>query len=69
MANLTTNGEVITLIMKAFNADGQLIHPNSKKNIAEANRLLEESDVYGETCNGWDSYNCLLIIANPHTDI
>jgi hypothetical protein len=70
MTTTTTNQQAINLINKAFDKDGFLINPTSRKNQNEAKQLLESGiDFYGELVNGCDTHNCLLIIANPNKSI
>lgn len=70
MTTTTTNKQVINLINRAFDNDGFLINPNSRKNQNEAKQLLECGiDFYGELVNGFDTHNCLLIIAYPNKSI
>lgn len=67
MTTTTKNQQVINLINRAFDADGYLKKPNSRKNQNEAKQLLESGiDFYGELVNGCDTHNCLLIIAFPN---
>jgi hypothetical protein len=66
----TTNKEVIALIEKAFDKQGMLINPNSRKNQNQAKGFLESDySYYGEKVNGYDTHTCLLIIAYPNRDI
>jgi hypothetical protein len=70
MATTTTNQQVINLINKAFDNDGFLINPKSRKNQNEAKQLLECGiDFYGQLVNGFDIHNSLLIIAYPNKSI
>jgi hypothetical protein len=70
MATTTTNQQVINLINKAFDNDGFLINPKSRKNQNKAKQLLECGiDFYGQLINGFDIHNCLLIIAYPNKSI
>jgi hypothetical protein len=70
MKTTVTNQEVINLINASFDADGS---PIKKGKVARQKKALEilESDVsyYGETVNGYDAHNCLLIIAYPNAQI
>jgi len=66
MKTTTTNKQAINLINRAF-TDGYLINPKSRKNQTEAKQLLASGiDFYGELVNGYDTHNCLLIIAYPN---
>ena len=70
MTTTATNQQVISLINRAFNSDGYLINPKSKKNQKEAKMILEsEVSYYGETVNGFEVHNCLLIIAYPNKSL
>jgi hypothetical protein len=70
MKTTVTNQQVISLINRAFNVDGFLVNPKSKKNQKEAIAFLEsEVSVYGQTVNGFDAHTCLLIIAYPNSAI
>jgi hypothetical protein len=69
MKTTVTNQKVINLINRAFNADGFLIKPKSKKNQKEAIALIETENVYGQTVNGFDAHTSLLIIAYPNSAI
>jgi hypothetical protein len=63
----TTNQQVINLISRAFDNNGYLVNAKSRKNQNEAKELIESGvDFYGELVNGFDTYNCLLIIAYPN---
>jgi len=71
MAQTTaTNTDVIILINEAFASNGS---PIKKGRVARQKKALEilEGDVsfYGETVNGFDAHNCLLIIAYPNRDL
>jgi hypothetical protein len=73
MKTTTTNKQVINLINKAFDNDGMLIAPNSRKNQNEAKSILE-ADFYNDdlgycTVNGYQVHTSLLHIAYPNTDI
>ena len=66
----TTNQQAINLISKSFDVNGYLINQKNRKNQTEAKQLLESGiDFYGELVNGFDTYNCLLIIAYPNKAI
>jgi hypothetical protein len=70
MKTTTINQEVILLINKAFDFDGFLINPKSRKNKNQAKFFLESGvDFYGQTVNGYDVHNALLIIAYPNKEI
>jgi hypothetical protein len=70
MKTTTTNQQAISLINRAFDSDGYLVNPKSRKNQTEAKQLLESGiDFYGELVNGCDTHNCLLIIAYPNKDL
>jgi hypothetical protein len=70
MTTTTTNQQAINLINKAFDKDGFLINPTSRKNQNEAKQLLECGiDFYGQLVNGFEIHNCLLIIAHPNKSI
>ena len=70
MKTTVTNQKVINLINRAFDADGYLVNPKSRKNQKEARELLDGNEsFYGETVNGYEAHNCLLIIANPNTSL
>jgi len=70
MKTTATDQKVITLINRAFNADGYLVNKGSRKNKKEANEFLNgDVSYYGELVNGWDAHNCLLIIANPNVEL
>lgn len=65
MNNVTTT-QAISLINRAFDANGFLINPKSKKNQNEARAILESDlNLYGKTVNGFDAHVCMLVIAYP----
>lgn len=66
----TINQQAVNLINKAFDADGYLVNAKSRKNQNEAKQLLESGiSFYGESVNGYDIHNSLLIIAYPNSQI
>jgi hypothetical protein len=70
MKTTTTNQQAINLINRAFDSDGYLVNPKSRKNQKEAKELLNsEYDFYDELVNGFDTHICLLIIAYPNKQI
>jgi hypothetical protein len=70
METTTTNKQAINLINRAFDADGYLLNAKNRKNQNEAKQLLESGiSFYGELVNGFDTHNCLLIIAYPNRQI
>ena len=70
MKNLVTNQEVINLINAAFDADGSPIKKGKMARQKIALEILDsEVSYYGQTVNGCDAHNCLLIIAYPNTDL
>lgn len=70
MRTSITSKKVIKLINRAFDSEGSLINPKSKKNINEAKSILESGiDYYNKYLNDYDVYNCLLIIAYPDKEI
>jgi len=67
MKTTTTSQQAINLIRGAFDANGYLVSPKSRKNQNEAKQLLESGiNFYGELVDGFDTYACLLIIAYPN---
>ena len=65
MNNVTTT-QAISLINRAYDANGFLINPKSKKNQNEARAILESDlNLYGKTVNGFDAHVCMLVIAYP----
>jgi hypothetical protein len=65
-----TNQQAVNLINRAFNEDGFLINPNSRKNISDAKQILENAtDIAYTLVNGCETWDCLLIIAYPNRDI
>ena len=70
MKTTTTNQQAINLINRAFDLDGFLVNAKSRKNQKEAKQLLESGiNFYGESVNGFDTYNSLLMIAYPNQQI
>jgi hypothetical protein len=70
MKTTSTNKQAIALINKAFDADGCLVNPKNKTAQKQAKQLLDANVcVYGETVNGYDVHNCLLIIAYPNKQL
>jgi hypothetical protein len=70
MKTTTTNQQAINLINRAFDSDGYLVNPKSRKNQQEAKDLLNNGlDSYDGLVNGCDTHNCLLIIAYPNKQI
>jgi mitochondrial fission protein ELM1 len=73
MKTNTTNQQVIKLINRAYNNDGMLINPNSRRNKNEAKAILE-ADFYNDEIgysevNGYQVHTSLLHIAYPNNDI
>jgi len=69
MKTTITNQKVIDLITRAFDANGFLIHPTSRKNQNEAKAFLESHEFEYEEVNGLDIHDSLLIIAYPNKSI
>jgi len=64
------NQQVIDLINRAFDVNGYLLNPKSRKNQNEAKQLIESGvDYYGQLVNGFEVHNCLLIIAYPNKNL
>ena len=62
--------EVTTLIRKAFNAEGYLVSPKSRKNQQAAKAALESGVNYAnQTLDGYNVHSSLLIIAYPNQSI
>ena len=66
----TKMNEVTTLIRKAFNAEGYLVSPKSRKNQQAAKSALESGVDYSkQTLDGYNVHASLLIIAYPTQSI
>lgn len=62
-----TNEQVVSLITRAFDADGMLVSNGKRKNQKEARAILDSGvNVYNTYVNGCDAHDCLLIIAYPN---
>ena len=80
MKTTCTNAQVVSLISRAFDADGMLVGNGKRKNQVEARAILAENEgkysddtsrTYGvnDTVNGYDVHASLLIIAYPNKAI
>lgn len=74
MKTTSTNKQIIDLINRAFDSEGYLINPKSRKNQMEAKRILHgdsyDADVEGyDLVNGHEVHNSLLVIAYPNTSL
>jgi hypothetical protein len=77
MKTTCTNSQIVSLINRAFDADGFLVSKGKRKNQAEARAILAENigkysndttRTYNESdmVRGYDVHDSLLIIANPN---
>jgi hypothetical protein len=65
-----TNQQVIDLINRAFDENGQLVDPKSRKNRSQAKAILSSGlNLYGKTVDGFDAHTSLLMIAYPDREI
>lgn len=70
MNKQVTNQQVIDLINRAFDADGRLVNPKSKRNQAQARSFLDSGVNYsGRIVDGYDAHISLTIIAYPNKSI
>jgi len=61
-----TNDQVVSLIRRAFDADGMLVSKGKRNNQKEARAMLDSGvNVYATYVDGFDAHACLLIIAYP----
>lgn len=61
-----TTAQAIEFINRAFDADGFLVNPKSKKNQAKAQAILDSGlSLYGKKADGYDAHASLLMIAYP----
>ena len=60
--------EAIEFIRSAFDNDGFLIHPTSRKNKAKARAILDSGlNLYQVYVDGYHAQDSMLIIAYPNT--
>jgi hypothetical protein len=65
-----TTAEAIEFIRLAFDADGFLIKPKSRKNKATARAILDSGlNLYQVYVDGYHAHDAMLIIAYPDRDI
>ena len=65
-----TTAEAIEFIRLAFDADGFLIKPKSRKNKATARAILDSGlNLYQVYVDGYDAHISMMIIANPNQAI
>jgi len=70
IALLAQNYSTPDILRVKTDANGYLVNAKSRKNQTEAKQLLEgDFCFYGELVNGFDTHDCLLIIAYPNKDI
>jgi hypothetical protein len=77
MKTTCTNSQIVSLINRAFDADGMLVSKGKRKNQAEARAILAENkDKYSndptraysdsDMVRGYDVHDSLLIMAYPN---
>jgi hypothetical protein len=77
MKTTCTNSQIVSLINRAFDADGMLVTKGKRTNQAEARAILAENNgkysndptrTYGDSdmVRGYDVHGSLLIMANPN---
>ena len=80
MKTTCTNSQIVSLINRAFDADGMLVTKGKRKNQAEARAILAENNykysndptrAYGDSdiVSGYDVHTSLLIMAYPNRAI
>jgi len=65
-----TTSHVADLINRAFDANGYLVNPKSRRNQTEAKAILNSGlNLYGRMVDGFDAHTSLLMIAYPNQTI
>jgi hypothetical protein len=64
-----TNDQVVTLVTRAFDAEGMLVSKGKRKNQAEARAILESGADTSGYVGRYEAHTCVLIIAYPNKAI